>query len=170
MRFLIYLSLLLTGFNGQLAFATNTQLPVPEGEVVLTVSGAISNTNAGNKAHFDWQMLEALPVHQLSTDTSVTTGVHAFTGFLLSDLFEKVGAQGKQVTAIALNDYEVTIAMEDFERFQVIAAYEKDGVRLTPADKGPLWIIYPRSQHAELRDIRYDYRWVWQLVELRVEP
>jgi len=33
-----------------------------------------------------------------------------------------------------------------------------------------LWIIYPRSQHAELRDIRYDYRWVWQLVELRVEP
>ena len=170
MRCLIYLSLLLTGFNGQLAFATDTQLPVPEGKVVLTVSGAISNTNVGNKAQFDWQMLEALPVHQLSTDTSVTTGVHEFTGFLLSDLFEKVGATGKQVTAIALNDYEVTIAMEEFKRFQVIAAYQQDGKRLTPADKGPLWIVYPRSQHAELRDIRYDYRWVWQLVELRVEP
>src|SRR5690554_4184995 len=126
MRFLIYLSLLLTGFNGQLAFATDTPLHVPEGEVVLTVSGAISNTNAGNKAHFDWQMLEALPVHQLSTDTSVTTGIHQFTGFLLSDLFEKVGATGKQVTAIALNDYEVTIAMEEFKRFQVIAAYRSE--------------------------------------------
>src|SRR5690554_3975388 len=91
MRFLIYISLLLAGVSGQLAFATDTQLPVPEGKVVLTVSGAISNTNVDNKAQFDWQMLEALPVYQLSTDTSVTTGVHAFTGFLLSDLFEKVG-------------------------------------------------------------------------------
>src|SRR5690554_7931771 len=100
MRFLIYLSLLLTGFNGQLAFATDTQLPVPEGEVVLTVSGAISNTSVGYKGQFDWQMREALPVHQLSTDTSVTTGVHAVTGFLLGDLCAKVRAQGNQVTAI----------------------------------------------------------------------
>src|SRR5690554_1790015 len=170
MRFLIYISLLLAGLSGQLAFATDTQLAAPVGEVVLTVSGAISHTNVEGEAQFDWPMLEALPVHQLSTDTSVTTGVHAFTGFLLSDLFEKVGAQGKQVTAIALNDYEVTITMDDFERLKVISAYQKNGVRLSPADKSPLWIIYPRSQHAELRDIRYDYRWVWQLVELRVEP
>lgn len=170
MRFLTYISLLLAGISSQLACASDIQLPTPEGDIVLTVSGAISNTNSVNKAQFDWQMLEALPAHRLSTDTSVTTGTHQFTGFLLSDLFEKVGAAGKQVTAIALNDYEVTIAMDDFNRFQVIAAYQMDGVRLTPSDKGPLWIVYPRSQHAELRDIRYDYRWVWQLVELRVEP
>lgn len=137
---------------------------------MLTVSGAVTKTNSGKKALFDRPMLEALPTHPLITDTSVTIGKHEFTGFLIRDLLEKVGATGSKVTAIALNDYEVTIAMEDFKRFEVIAAYQMDGVRLTPADKGPLWIVYPRSQHKELRDIRYDYRWVWQLVELRVEP
>ena len=53
MRFLIYISLLLAGLNGQLACATDTQLAAPEGDVVLTVSGAISNTNVGDKAQFD---------------------------------------------------------------------------------------------------------------------
>lgn len=170
MRILSYTTLLLAGVICQLAFAADAQLPTPNGEAVLTVSGAITHTNLGNKASFDWQMLKALPRHRLATDTSVTTGIHQFTGFFLRDLLNKVGAKGKNVTAIALNDYQVTIPIEDFERFKVIAAYQMDGVRLTPSDKGPLWIVYPRSQHAELRDIRYDYRWVWQLIELRVEP
>ena len=66
------------------------------------------------------------------------------------------GYRGRQVTPA------------DFERFDVLVATHMDGERLLPSDKGPLWIVYPRDAHTELQDIRYDYRWVWQLVELEV--
>jgi hypothetical protein len=170
MRIYRSITLMLVGILSLQAFSLEAPLPEPTQAVVLTVTGAITNKNEATKALFDWPMLRALPKHSLQTDTSVTSGEQQFTGFLLKDLLQKVGATGKQVTAIALNDYQVTIPIEDFEHFKVIAAYEMNTIPLTPSDKGPLWIVYPRSQHSELRDIRYDYRWVWQLIELRVEP
>ncbi|MCA0138654.1 molybdopterin-dependent oxidoreductase [Pseudosulfitobacter pseudonitzschiae] len=143
-------------------------MPAPTGKVVLTVSGNISKTNRGNLAVFDDDMLGALPRIHLETTTVVTDGVKRFDGFLMRDLLAYVGADGGTVTAIALNDYVIDIPMEDFSRFDVLVATSMDGTRLLPSDKGPLWIVYPRDDHQELQDIRYDYRWVWQLIELDV--
>lgn len=143
-------------------------LPAPTGKVVLTVGGNISKTNRGNLAVFDDDMLGALPGTRLETTTVVTDGVRRFDGFLMRDLLAYVGADGGTVTAIALNDYVIDIPMEDFSRFDVLVATSMDGTRLLPSDKGPLWIVYPRDDHQELQDIRYDYRWVWQLIDLDV--
>jgi len=44
-----------------------------------------------------------------------------------------------------------------------------DGERLLPSGKGPFWIVYPRNDVRQLQDIRYDYRWVWQLHQLTVK-
>ncbi len=109
------------------------------------------------------EMLKALPRLRLETTTVVTDGVRRFDGFLMRDLLDLVGAEGVTVTARALNDYAIDIAIKEFDRFDVVVAYEMDGKALLPSDKGPLWIVYPRDQHTELQDIRYDYRWVWQL-------
>lgn len=120
-------------------------------------------------ALFDMAMLRALPSAALETSTAVTDGVRRFDGFLMRDLLELVGATGSTVTASALNEYVIEFAADEFERFDVLVAYEMDGEALLPSDKGPLWIVYPRDQHAELQDIRYDYRWVWQLMRLDVK-
>ena len=109
------------------------------------------------------ETLKALPAARLETTTAVTDGVRQFDGFLMRDLLDFIGADGSTVTAIALNDYAIDIAVDEFSRFDILVAYEMDGEPLLPSDKGPLWIVYPRDQHAELQDIRYDYRWVWQL-------
>ncbi|WP_220250848.1 molybdopterin-dependent oxidoreductase [Billgrantia montanilacus] len=143
-------------------------LPVPEGKVLLSVSGKIGKTNVDSEAHFDRTMLEALPRQTLHTSTVVTDGVNRFEGFLMSDLLAHVGAQGERAEARALNDYVVDIPLEDFRDFEVLVADSMDGERLTPRDKGPLWIVYPRDDHSELQDIRYDYRWVWQLESLDI--
>lgn len=113
--------------------------------------------------------LRALPNATLTTSTVVTDGTHEFRGFLMRDLLEQMDIQGSQVTAMALNDYAVNIPVEDFYRFNVIVAYAMDGKRLNRAGKGPLWIVYPRDAHKALQDIRYDYRWVWQLYRLEVQ-
>lgn len=144
------------------------QLPLPEDAIVLEMHGAITNTNAADTALFDLAMLQGLPPVRLATTTAVTDGLRQFDGFLLRDLLELVGSTGAVVTATALNDYVIDIDVEDFYRFDVLVAYAMDGEPLLPSDKGPLWIVYPRDQHAELQDIRYDYRWVWQLARLDI--
>lgn len=140
----------------------------PEGEVILRVEGAIQHANDGDGALLDRAMLDLLPQRDLKTTTVVTDGVNHFEGFLMRDLLEALGANGKEIVAVALNDYIVNIPMEDFHDYDVIIAHTQDGDTLTRRDKGPLWIVYPRDDHAALDDIRYDYRWVWQLQHLKV--
>lgn len=143
-------------------------LSAPAGEILLEVEGQIEQTNRDGKAVFDRAMIEDLPSARLETTTVVTDGVKRFDGFYMRDLLEMLGADGQTVTASALNDYVINIPAEDFERFDVVVATHMDGERLTPRDKGPLWIVYPRDDHAELQDLRYDYRWVWQLNRLEI--
>lgn len=154
--------------NAPLA-ADESPLSAPSEPVILTIDGNIHHTNVGDTAQFDTAMLGTLETHTLATETSVTDGVNQFAGFLLRDLLEWVGADGEQIVATALNDYIVEIPLSDFYQYDVLVATHMDGEALTPRDKGPLWIVYPRSDHSELQDIRYDYRWIWQLNELTVE-
>lgn len=153
---------------GSSMLASAGSLPAPSGDVLLRIGGDIQRTNAGDEAHFDRAMLEALPRTNLATSTVVTDGTRHFQGFLMRDLLEEVGTSGESVTASALNDYVIEIPVEDFHRFDVLVADTMDGKRLTRRDKGPLWIVYPRDDHPELQDIRYDYRWVWQLERLEI--
>lgn len=152
-----------------LAHAQEDTLPAPEGEIILTIAGQIAQTNLDASAVFDEAMLAKLPSVVLETTTVVTDGLRQFDGFLMRDLLTLVGAEGETVTATALNDYVIDIPVEDFERYDVLVATHMDGERLLARDMGPLWIVYPRDDHPELQDIRYDYRWVWQLVRLDIE-
>lgn len=156
------------GVAGFAQAQSSTDLPVPDGKIILEIHGAIGRTNADDIAQFDSAMLKALPRVRLETHTSVTDGVHVFDGFLVRDLLERVDASGSTVTATALNYYTIDFPIEEFDDYDVILAYAMDGKRLKPSDKGPLWIVYPRDQHPELQDIRYDYRWVWQVIRLDV--
>ncbi len=134
-------------------------------EMTLKVTGQISDA----PATLDRATLEALPVTTIKTSSVVTDGTHSFTGFLMRDLLDHLGATGESVTAIALNDYAVDIPMVDFYDYDVVVATHMDGRALIRADKGPFWIVYPRDDHRALQDIRYDYRWVWQLSQLDVQ-
>ncbi|QDY71156.1 molybdopterin-dependent oxidoreductase (plasmid) [Qingshengfaniella alkalisoli] len=134
-------------------------------KVILQVTGEIT----GSAVELDRQTLDALPQVTLETSTVVTDGTHSFTGFLVRDLLERLDAKGELVIATALNDYVVEIPMADFYDFEVIVAYGMDGEPLPRNDKGPLWIVYPRDDYEVLQDIRYDYRWVWQLSHLEVQ-
>lgn len=139
----------------------------PYQAAVLQINGAISS-DSGESVVLDMLTLGSLQPHRISTSTVVTDGVHTFDGVLMRAVLDYVGARGTVVTATALNGYEIDIPVRDFSDFDVLLAWAMDGERLEADDKGPFWIIYPRDQHDVLQDIRYDYRWVWQLKSLRV--
>jgi hypothetical protein len=140
----------------------------PRGAVLLTVTGRITNTTAPGRAEFDRAMLEALGLHKVRTSTMWTDGVLTFEGPLLCDLLDRVGAAGKTLVARALNDYWVEIPVEDCRKFPVVLALRRDGRDLERRDKGPIWVVYPRDDHAELRSEKVNTRWIWQLDRLEV--
>ncbi len=43
-----------------------------------------------------------------------------------------------------------------------------NGKPMRVRDKGPLWLVYPRDQRAELQNAVMDERWIWQLFEITV--
>ncbi|MCX5591852.1 molybdopterin-dependent oxidoreductase [Alcaligenes endophyticus] len=139
-------------------------------EVLLLITGAIKYTNQGDhSAHLDAEHLQHLPQHTIHTSTVATDGVKRFDGVLVRHVLDLVGAHGTYLEAQAHNGYTVHIPMDDFFDYEVLMATHMDGKQLELSDKGPLWIVYPRDSHRKLQDIRYDYRWVWQLKQLTVK-
>ncbi len=143
-------------------------LPIPKGPVLLTVSGNIEQTNGPGQAKFDREMLESLGKKTIETGSAFTNGVQSFEGVPLRAVLERVGARGHALRATALNSYEIVIPWDDLA-FDLILAMKINGTTLTARDKGPLWIVYPRDQHPDLKDPVYDSRWVWQLNKLNIE-
>jgi hypothetical protein len=143
-------------------------LRAPKGPVLLTVSGSIAHTNAPGEARFDREMLDALGNATIRTKTPWTEGVQTFAGVPLRVLLDRVGARGTKLDAFALDDYKVFIPLEDL-KYDLLLAMHLNGQVMTTRDKGPLWIVYPRDDHQELMDSRYQHRWVWQLKRLHVE-
>lgn len=149
--------------------SASTTLTKPTDPILLTIDGAITHTNHADAAQLDLNMLLSLPTHNLRTSTSVTDGIKHFEGVLMRDVLNLVGATGSVVRAQALNHYRIDIPIEDFYNYDVLLALSMDGERLLPSGKGPLWLVYPRDNWRQLQDIRYDYRWVWQLHRLTIQ-
>lgn len=151
-----------------LATAGAQALDAPKGKVVLSVVGAVGQTNADGRADFDMAMLEAMPQHSFSTATPWFKEARRFTGPLLRDVLAASGAKGTAMRAVALNDYKVEIPVEDALRHKVLMATRLDGQPMSLREKGPLFIIYPYDESADLRSERYYSRSAWQLRRLEI--
>jgi hypothetical protein len=144
-------------------------LAKPTGEVVLTVSGAIANTNGDNKAAFDLDMLKALPVTTFKTKTTWTEGEKSFTGVSMQALLAAVGSTGTVAKSIALNDYGVDVPVTDAVSDGPIVAYLMDEQAMSVRDKGPLWIVYPFDAKAEYRTEETYAKSIWQLSRIELK-
>ena len=130
--------------------------------VVLEVSGQVETTRT-----FTLSQLQALGVTRLATSTAWTDGVPEFEGVLARNVMGALGPiTSSHVTALALNDYRADIPISDFYDYEVLFAWSMNDDMLTRRDKGPLWIVYPRDAVPQLREERYEHRWVWQLSRL----
>ncbi|MEY2875171.1 MAG: hypothetical protein RLZZ373_2542 [Pseudomonadota bacterium] len=147
---------------------TAQALDRPKGRVVLTVTGRIGIRNSDKAAEFDMDMLAALPHHTFSTKTPWYPEARKFTGPLLRDVLAAVDARGKNLRAIALNDYKVDLPVGDALKFNLVLARLMDDKPMPVRDKGPLFIVYPFDSDEALRTERYYSRSAWQLKAIDV--
>lgn len=148
--------------------AAQSDLPEPQGEVILTVSGNVTAANQGDLLVFDREMLEALPVTVFTTSTIWTDGEQEFTGVALKDLLDVIGVDGGTLVAIAVNDYQIEIPVADAVENGPIVAYLRNGEPMSVRDKGPLWVVYPFDDNADYRTEVIYSRSIWQLEQIEV--
>lgn len=163
-----------------------TTLVAPQGPVVLTVTGAISNPNRGpsdpfrdaffafhdmsfaEAAQFDRAMLEALGTRTVTTGYDTWPARFTFEGPLLRDVLAAAGAKGEVVRVFALDGYAAEIPMQTLESYPVILALKRAGEYLALGGRGPAWVIFPRDDYPALQS-EDDSRWVWSVVRIHVE-
>jgi hypothetical protein len=150
--------------------AMATSLPMPEGEVILRINGAITQTNMPEIAAFDMAMLDALEQRQTITETPWYDGPQDFTGPTLATLLSLVGATGQNLRIVAINDYAVTMPVSDTQASPVILASRLAGQPLSVREKGPLFVIYPFSEMPHLKNETMFSRSVWQVISIEVLP
>lgn len=148
--------------------AYSQALSAPAGPVVLEISGRLSRTTDGKVARFDREALLRLPRTTIETTTPWTTGPQRFAGVSLKDLVEAVGAQGSEVSAVAINDYRVVIPLQEAIRDGALVAFEANGEPLQLRNRGPLWIVFAFDQSPRLRGEQILSRSIWQLKLLEV--
>ncbi len=139
-----------------------------EQRTILTVTGDITAGGADHTVTFTLAGLEKLGTTDLVTKTPFTPAPVHFTGVLLRTVLQAVGAKGTSLHAVALNDYAIDLPVVDAKDYEVLLATRIDGEPMRVREKGPLWIIYPWSQHAELAGPVYESRSIWQLRSLDV--
>lgn len=147
--------------------AATGKLAPPTGDVLLVVTGKITNTNVGQEARFDRTLFESLGMTTIVTRTAWHKEGAEFKGVLARRLMHAVGATGETVTGVAANDYRVTIPMTDFTTYDVLLATQIDGKELRLRTKGPIWLIYPEG--VDLPPPLRQERMIWQLITLHVE-
>lgn len=148
--------------------ASAASLPPPSGEVLLRVTGSITATNAPGAALLDEAQLMAWGPGRLRTGTPWSEGESDFEGVFGDRLLAGLGAGGTTLRCSALNDYHVDIPTAELRAYPVLFALRRDGVLLSPRDQGPVWVIYPWTQHPELDDRVHRQRSIWQLTEIDV--
>ena len=108
-----------------------------------------------------------MPQVTVVTENEFADGTRAYRGPLVRDVLARLGLESLDfVRFVAANDYYVDIPTEDFRTYDVILAMEADGERLSRREKGPLWLMYPISDHPALRDPIYLRRLIWQVVRI----
>jgi hypothetical protein len=143
-------------------------LPAPKGKVLLTITGNIKHSNGDGIASFDREMLEALGMVKLDTETYWTDGLQQFEGVPAKAIFELVGVTEGQLRVHGIDDYSASVPVEDMYEHRTLIALKNHGEYMKIRNKGPLWLVYPLDERQQLKKKQINSRSVWQLSMIEV--
>ena len=150
--------------------AAGKDVPVPTGDVALTVSGVVALTNGDGVFAMDDAMLRALPqVKYFVTDPWM--GDNTYGGVLLSTVLEYVGFPlgAEQVVLVASDEKEFAIKIADALTYPILLVMDDADGALIAALGGPVKIAYPYNAYPGVEDLYPPEQWAWYVVELRIE-
>ncbi|HEX9824089.1 MAG TPA: molybdopterin-dependent oxidoreductase [Actinomycetota bacterium] len=145
-------------------------MPEPVGEEILTISGEIGTTNDRGRLAFDMATLESLGLVSYDVEDPWDQKEVTYTGVLMSELLAVAGAasDARSVRIVALDDYRVSIPIDEIHRWPVLLATRADGEVIGVESGGPSRIIYPYGTFPEIDGVTHDDLWIWSVERMTI--
>ena len=143
------------------AIAVSNPLVADEAAVLTVVEA-----NQPTPIKLSLDAIKAMGRTEISTATPWTDGVQHFTGITGAEFVKSLKVTGGAVTAIAANDYQVTIPWDVLASDSTLIAYERNGEPMSVRDKGPLWIVFPFDSDAKYLTATYKSYSIWSLTSV----
>lgn len=147
--------------------ATAQPIPVPAGDVTLTMTGRVA-TNAADGVRLDLATIERMGLIRFTVRDPWLEQDLEFTGVLMTDLLAAVGAasDATYIKVTALDDYQVDISLADLKRWPIMLATQTGGAPMSIEDKGPTRIVFPADPGIDT--VRTKDFWIWQIETIEV--
>jgi len=148
------------------SLAAGQKISVPQGEVVLTLTGDIGTANKGSKLELDLASLEKMRRVRVEAAEPFLKRRVMFEGVLLSDLLAVAGvpSSASKVSMTALDDYKVDFKLDDVRSSQMLLATKADGKHMPVDRSGPIRIVFPDSSSLG----RNPDLWIWSVASMKV--
>ncbi len=183
MRLAFSLSLMLTT-----ALPLWADMPAPQGHVLLTLGGAVTETNLPARGENDGGLLGYLEVQHEGAagfdavmldglaQVEITIGYGpegnqrdiTFSGPRLSDVMTMAGAEGKTAKPMAMDGYQAEIPWDSISAHQPIVATHADGSPMGIGGYGPTMIVFPSTDDPDLAQEQASQQ-VWALAYIGIE-
>ena len=120
--------------------------PAPTGKVVVTVTGAIANTNSDKGLELDLEMLEGIGLVDYS-GKDPWLGNKKYTGVLLSEILKYAEADeaAVEVVVIAKDGKKVTVAVDTLKEYPIMLATKDGGKAIGSGVGGPVKLVFPHN-------------------------
>jgi hypothetical protein len=146
-----------------------SDIPVPTGDVILTVTGNVGTHNVGEEIQMDLASIEAVGLVDYTLTDPFEKREIAYQGPLMSSLLElwQVPDTATTLNMVALNDYAVDVPLKDLREYPVIFALKADGAYMPISTRGPAMLVYPYDDFTFDQAVYNDY-WIWQIKSIDV--
>ncbi|MEM7710164.1 MAG: hypothetical protein AAF264_05325, partial [Pseudomonadota bacterium] len=169
-----------------LAQPATAEIAAPEGQVLVTLGGAVAEGNRGASTEddltvlgklgavfetgiaLDAAMLAALPAREIATTLPGSDVPATFSGPTLAAVMTMAGAEGQLAIPFALDGYQAEIPWEMIEAHDPILATHLDGAPLAIGGLGPTMTVFPVVEDAEVYESFLALQ-VWATVYLGIE-
>ncbi|WP_353930127.1 molybdopterin-dependent oxidoreductase [Okeanomitos corallinicola TIOX110] len=142
---------------------------IQQSEWKLVIQG---QTLTGKTETLNWSQLQDLATVNINTvDANNIVNpnkVFTFTGISVKSLIQEfaVNQEVKEVTFVCYDAYQVTIKIEDLLNYPIILAIAKDGQPIPRSEGGPIYLIFPYSQHPEIQKKYDDEMWAFYVTHV----
>lgn len=142
----------------------------PESKVVVTVKGAITETNSDKGLELDMAMLEGIGT-KLYDGKDPWLGKKKYTGVVIADILKFAGASKDvaEVIVIANDGKKVTLKAEDVSKYPIMLATQDAGKPIGAGVGGPVKLVFPYTTHPELEKMYPKEDWNWFVVAIEVK-
>ncbi|WP_422038765.1 hypothetical protein [Roseibium sp.] len=180
--------ILITLLLALIALPAFADIEAPQGHVLVTLGGAVTETNLPARSETDGGLLG---FHDISYDKAVgfdaamlnameqveITVLYgpkdkqreiSFSGPLLSEVMETAGAGGKTAWPLAMDGYQAEISWQSIDTHRPILATHSNGVPMGIGGFGPTMIVFPPVEDENLTE-EHARQQVWAIAYIGIE-